>query len=139
VRSTGAAHTREARTVTHTPRLRLTLISALALFVELALIRYLGSEIRIFAYYKNLVLIACFLGFGVGFLRVGASQRANVSVFVVALVTALVNVGGRFHWLYGPAAATEALSNFTGSLTMGEQEMAGGSSRSYSACPRCST
>ena len=30
------------------------------------MIRWLSSEGRIFAYYKNFVLIACFLGFGLG-------------------------------------------------------------------------
>jgi hypothetical protein len=107
--------------VSETPRLRLTLISALALFVELALIRYLSSEIRIFAYYKNLVLIACFLGFGVGFLRAAAAPCWSLSVLVMTLVTALVSVSSRFEWSFGPSAATEALSHFAGSLTMGEQ------------------
>ncbi len=41
--------------------------SLLGLFLELLLIRWISSEIRIFAYFKNFVLIACFLGFGLGF------------------------------------------------------------------------
>ncbi len=44
----------------------LILSSVLSLFLELLLIRWISSEIRIFAYFKNFVLIACFLGFGVG-------------------------------------------------------------------------
>jgi hypothetical protein len=32
----------------------------------LALIRWIGTEIRIFAYVKNLALLLCFLGFGMG-------------------------------------------------------------------------
>jgi spermidine synthase len=44
----------------------LILSSILSLFLELLLIRWISSEIRIFAYFKNFVLIACFLGFGVG-------------------------------------------------------------------------
>jgi spermidine synthase len=40
--------------------------SVLSLFLELMLIRWISSEIRIFAYFKNFVLIACFLGFGAG-------------------------------------------------------------------------
>ena len=35
--------------------------SFLALYLELCLIRWVGSEIRIFAYCKNLVLLATFL------------------------------------------------------------------------------
>jgi hypothetical protein len=101
--------------------LRLLLVSALALFVELALIRYLGSEIRIFAYYKNLVLIACFLGFGVGFYRAAAPSRLGLSLAVMTFSVALVSVGTRGWWTYGPSSATEALSNYAGTLTMGEQ------------------
>jgi hypothetical protein len=44
----------------------LMLISLTSLFLELLLIRWVASEIRVFAYFKSLVLIACFLGFGLG-------------------------------------------------------------------------
>src|SRR5215813_3381738 len=45
---------------------RLMLLSALILFVEMLLIRWVGTEIRIFAYVQNAILIACFLGLGLG-------------------------------------------------------------------------
>ena len=45
---------------------RLFIVSVLGLFLEMLMIRWISSEIRIFAYYKNFVLIACFLGFGLG-------------------------------------------------------------------------
>ena len=45
---------------------KLALVSVLGLFLELLMIRWVSSEIRIFAYFKNFVLIACFLGFGLG-------------------------------------------------------------------------
>jgi spermidine synthase len=44
----------------------LLLASALTLFAELALIRWVATEVRIFAYVKNLALLLCFLGFGLG-------------------------------------------------------------------------
>src|SRR3984957_6962532 len=44
----------------------LFLASALTLFTELALIRWVATEIRVFAYVKNLALLLCFLGFGLG-------------------------------------------------------------------------
>lgn len=44
----------------------LLLVSFIALFLELAIIRWLSTEIRIFAYFKNLPLMAAFLGFGIG-------------------------------------------------------------------------
>jgi hypothetical protein len=45
-----------------------TLVAAsfLTLFAELVLIRWLGTEVRVFAYVKNLALLLCFLGFGLG-------------------------------------------------------------------------
>src|SRR5258706_8671814 len=46
--------------------LELFLISFLALFLELVVIRWLSTEVRIFAYFKNLPLMAAFLGFGIG-------------------------------------------------------------------------
>ncbi len=45
---------------------RLIFVSVLSLFVEMLMIRWVSSEIRIFAYFKNFVLVACFLGFGLG-------------------------------------------------------------------------
>ncbi|MGA9723351.1 MAG: methyltransferase domain-containing protein [Candidatus Binatus sp.] len=36
------------------------------MFLELLMIRWISSEITIFAYFKNFVLIACYLGFGLG-------------------------------------------------------------------------
>ena len=44
----------------------LFLASALTLFAELAVIRWVATEVRVFAYVKNLALLLCFLGFGLG-------------------------------------------------------------------------
>jgi len=53
--------------------LKLLIASCCTLVAELALIRWLSTEVRIFAYAKNLALLLCFLGFGVGCAL--ASQR----------------------------------------------------------------
>src|SRR5580704_14861352 len=45
---------------------QLLVISIAGLFLELLMIRWISSEVTIFAYFKNFVLIACFLGFGLG-------------------------------------------------------------------------
>jgi SAM-dependent methyltransferase len=50
-------------------------LSLLGLFLELAIIRWLSSEIRIFAYFKNLPLMAAFLGFGAGFWLHSRNER----------------------------------------------------------------
>ena len=42
------------------------LISMLGLFLEMLLIRWIGTEIRIFAYLQNSILVVCFLGLGLG-------------------------------------------------------------------------
>ena len=46
--------------------LSLATISLASLFLELLLVRWIASEVRVFAYFKSLALIACFLGFGLG-------------------------------------------------------------------------
>ena len=46
--------------------LALFLASFLALYFELVVIRYLSTEVRIFAYLKNLALVASFFGIGLG-------------------------------------------------------------------------
>lgn len=54
------------------------LAGAATLVVELALIRYVPGEIRVLGYFTNFVLLAAFLGFGVGMLahgRVVAAQK----------------------------------------------------------------
>ena len=57
-------------------RLRLVLLSALLLFVELALIRWTGSNIVHLSYFSNFVLLGSFLGIGIGFLTARATRDA---------------------------------------------------------------
>ncbi|MFO0823326.1 MAG: methyltransferase domain-containing protein [Gemmataceae bacterium] len=59
------ASSRPEISTTH-PTLAIFLISVLGLFLELLLIRWIGTEIRIFAYLQNTVLVVCFLGLGMG-------------------------------------------------------------------------
>ncbi len=57
-----------------TGRWRLMAASALMLFVQLALIRWAGANLVHLSYFSNLILLASFLGIGLGFLR---SRRAR--------------------------------------------------------------
>ena len=66
----------------------LALWSVLSLFMELLMIRWVSSEIRIFAYFKNFVLIACFLGFGLGCYL--ARRKINLLVMLVPLVALMI-------------------------------------------------
>jgi len=72
----------------------LFLASALTLFAELALIRWVATEVRVFAYVKNLALLLCFLGFGLGCAL--ARQRPRWQTAATALVGLIVIV--RLPW-----------------------------------------
>lgn len=48
------------------PAVRLALVTFCILVLELALIRWLGTQIRVAAYFANLVLLSAFLGTGLG-------------------------------------------------------------------------
>ena len=50
-------------------RVKLFIISFASLFLELVFIRWLSTEIRVFAYFKNFPLIASFLGLGIGSIK----------------------------------------------------------------------
>ncbi|HEY9523636.1 MAG TPA: spermidine synthase [Thermopolyspora sp.] len=74
-------------------RPRLVVASAFMLFLELALIRWTGSNIVHLSYFTNFVLLGSFLGIGLGFLRVGRSTRQPYySPVVLALLVVIVLV-----------------------------------------------
>jgi spermidine synthase len=56
------------------------------------MIRWISSEIPVFAYFKNFVLIACFLGFGVGCCLCRRSVRALALFVPVALIAIVVSL-----------------------------------------------
>ena len=68
-------------------RSRLFLISAMALYTEVVLIRWMSAEIRMFAYLKNFTLLACFLGLGLGMMR---RRRSRVEKLLPILIAAVV-------------------------------------------------
>jgi spermidine synthase len=86
----------------------LLLASALTLFAELALIRWVATEVRVFAYVKNLALLLCFLGFGLGCAL--ARQRPRWRTATTALLGLIVIV--RLPWR-GPQVM-ESLSQYLG-------------------------
>ncbi len=69
------------------PLWSLFLVSFGALYLEIMLIRWIGTEVRVFAYFQNLALIACFLGFGLGCFW---AQRKKSLLFSLAAVAAFV-------------------------------------------------
>lgn len=76
-------------------RLRLVTLSFLQLFIQLALIRWLGAQVVYMSYYSNFVLLASFLGFGLGFLWAG-TRKLNLYHYTPVLLGALVLVVYQF-------------------------------------------
>jgi len=78
------------------------LASAAALFLEMVMVRWHGTCFHAFAIFKNVSLLSCFLGLGIGF---GLSQRRTLGLAAVLPLLALqtflfgalscTNLGGR--------------------------------------------
>jgi hypothetical protein len=71
---------------------RLLLISSAALYLEIVLIRWLGTEVKIFAFFQNLSLIVCFLGFGVGCFTSNKRGSLLPSLFAITTLAVVVNL-----------------------------------------------
>lgn len=69
-------------------RVRLVGLSFLMLFVELALIRWTGSNVVYLSYFSNFVLLGSFLGIGIGFLR--ARAKVDLSGWAPTVLGAFV-------------------------------------------------
>jgi spermidine synthase len=89
---------------------KIFIVSMLILYLELALIRWIGTEVRIFAYLGNLILIACFFGTGLGCLlasRPVVLTRVGVNLLLLTVLVAnpfhseQLNLALLTHWLAG--------------------------------------
>src|SRR5688572_32070239 len=69
---------------------RLVLGSSLMLFLELALIRWLGANVVHLSYFSNFVLLGSFLGIGAGFLI----SRKTWSIWPISLPLLMALVVG---------------------------------------------
>jgi SAM-dependent methyltransferase len=75
------------------PAVRTFLASFLVLFLEIALIRWMPAYIRLLAYFSNFILLASFLGIGVGCLlaaRGTGRDRARLFPFFPLLMAAVI-------------------------------------------------
>jgi hypothetical protein len=76
-------------------------LSVASLFLELALIRWIGTEVRIFAYLQNTILVVCFLGLGVGCwtcqhpVRLRDILTPLVALFALLVPISLLSLGNR--------------------------------------------
>jgi spermidine synthase len=66
-------------------------VSVLILYLELVLIRWIGTEIRVFAYLGNLILVVCFFGVGLGCYQATRPvllSRLGLNLFLLAALVA---------------------------------------------------
>jgi hypothetical protein len=86
----------------HSSPVQLFIAGAALLFVELTLIRYVPGQIRVLGYFSNFVLLAAFLGAGIGML---AARRwpipliSYVAPFAFGCLLLLVELGRAFQVL----------------------------------------
>ncbi len=71
-------------------QIRLFTASVLALFVELVLIRWIPSVVHVVGFFANVVLIASFLGLGLGMMRAG-ENAVRLAAFRTAVLVALLS------------------------------------------------
>lgn len=95
----------------------LVVASFLMLFVELALIRWTGSNVVYLSYFSNFVLLGSFLGIGLGFLRGGTGRNlfllapwalAGLAVFVRGFQVSIDRQGSELIF-FGSGAGQRAL------------------------------
>ena len=90
------------------------LASALGLFLELALIRWVSCEVRIFAYFKNMVLVACFLGFGTGCLLYRHRPQLLQALLLLLLLSLVIQLPWQPLLDYGPRRISSILADLPG-------------------------
>jgi SAM-dependent methyltransferase len=103
------------------PRVRLVLTSGTLLFVELLLIRWIPAEVRYIGFFSNFVLMASFLGIGLGILIGRRYQLESIAIFpllllaVVGLITTIqlnVQIRSTNELFFGLAESNAADANF---------------------------
>src|SRR6185503_13088674 len=102
-------------------RARLVLTSGTLLFVELLLIRWIPAEVKYIGFFSNFLLMASFLGIGIGLLLGRSRRLETIALFpvlllaVVALISGLelnVQIESRDELFFGLAESTAADVNF---------------------------
>ena len=95
-----------AATEPHNSRWIIVLAGAAALFVELAMIRYIPGQVRVLGYFTNFVLLAGFLGLGLGMVvaqRWPTARRVSfLAPFALLLMVGATELGNTFQVLPAP-------------------------------------
>ncbi len=87
--------------------IELTAASFVVLFQELALIRWMSGEVRVLAYFPNVILISAFLGLGIGSLRAG--KRSLLWTWPLALAVTTIAVLGMSRIAFTSNSPSESL------------------------------
>ncbi len=102
-------------------RVRLVLTSSTLLFVELLLIRWVPSEVKYIGFFSNFLLMASFLGIGLGILLGRRRALDTIAIFPVILAIVVwmiaslelnVKVDSQDELFFGLAESTAADVNF---------------------------
>ena len=95
----------------------LFLLSAVSLYIELLVIRWMSADIRAFTIFRTFPLIACFVGLGVGFaLRKDDNYKhLPLSILLFGLSLKLADIVGISMWGF-PALGVFQWNNLTGLL-----------------------
>jgi spermidine synthase len=103
------------------PALRLAVTTFSILVLELALIRWLGTQVRFAAYFANLVLLSAFLGMGLGVglarRRPGLARWALPALAIVCVLVAAATPLGLTHMQFPDPAISLWASNERGSIS----------------------
>jgi hypothetical protein len=86
--------------------IELFLVSFIALFAEIAMIRWVSAEIGIFSYFNNLVLLSCFLGIGCGCYFANKPIRLVIATLALSFLIVIIKqpvflkIGGRNYHIF---------------------------------------
>lgn len=105
--------------------MKLFWISFLGLFLEILLIRWLAAEVRLFGFFNNLCLIACFLGLGVGCTLARSEKKLEKYMCIgVCIFILIVLVSTKLSFIPYLGSEDESLWGFASSRDVSFQDYA---------------
>lgn len=95
--------------------IELFILSAVSLFIELLVIRWMSADIRAFTVFRTFPLITCFVGLGVGFSlnRSNSYRLLPISIFLFAITMKVADLLGLGLWSF-PSISVFQWQNLTG-------------------------
>src|SRR5882757_1137828 len=93
------------------PKWQMFILSFTSLFLELMVIRWVPSQVRLVAYYANLMLVSSFLGLGIGAMLSGRGWNLfrwfaplfMVNILLLLLLGTATLPGGAGEWRFQEA------------------------------------